>query len=97
MLHEYREQISVLKQENAHFAKIFDFEKYQIQQYSGNVLNKKELLELSSNQKTLEDFKKMKLSLKSILNNEIIIDCERAKEYIDKIKTSKPLFFIRSI
>ncbi len=24
MLHEYREQISVLKQENAHFAKIFD-------------------------------------------------------------------------
>jgi len=24
MLHEYREEISVLKQENAHFAKIFD-------------------------------------------------------------------------
>ncbi len=78
---------------NENFAKIFDFEKYQIQQYSGNVLNKKELLELSSNQKTLEDFKKMKLSLKSILNNEIIIDCERAKEYIDKIKTSKVVWY----
>lgn len=24
MLHEYRDEISVLKQENAHFAKIFD-------------------------------------------------------------------------
>lgn len=24
MLHEYREEISVLKQENAHFARIFD-------------------------------------------------------------------------
>ena len=24
MLHEYRDEISILKQENAHFAKIFD-------------------------------------------------------------------------
>ena len=79
---------------NDNFIKIFNFDKYNIKPCSGNVLSKKELLELSYSKKTLEDFVKVNLPLKYILNNEIKIDYEICKKgYIDKIKSSKVVWY----
>ncbi|MGP1450792.1 MAG: YdcH family protein [Wolinella sp.] len=59
MLHEYREEISKLKAEDAHFAKIFDKHNELDQQ----ILNIEEGRE-HADQFTLETLKKQKLMLK---------------------------------
>ena len=67
MLHEYREEITVLKQENAHFAKIFD---------RHNELDKK-IQEAEDGRSHMEHFeleklKKEKLKLKDEAYNMIM-------------------------
>lgn len=59
MLHEYREEISALKQENAHFAKIFE-KHNELDQQIDNVEAGREHME----QLELEKLKKEKLKLK---------------------------------
>lgn len=59
MLHEYREEISALKQENAHFAKIFE-KHNELDQQIDNVEAGREHME----QLELETLKKEKLKLK---------------------------------
>ena len=59
MLHEYRDEISVLKQENAHFAKIFE-EHNELDDRIKRIENGEELL----SDMELEVLKKQKLHLK---------------------------------
>lgn len=59
MLHEYREEISQLKQTNAHFAKIFD-EHNALDQ---KIKNMEEGIQIASNE-TIAELKKEKLRLK---------------------------------
>ncbi len=59
MLHEYREQISVLKQENAHFAKIFD-ERNNLDQKIQDITEGREHL----GDMELRELKRKKLELK---------------------------------
>ena len=59
MLHEYRDEISVLKQENAHFAKIFD-EHNELDQKIQDISEGRE----NATDTQLAELKKRKLSLK---------------------------------
>ena len=59
MLHEYRDEISVLKQENAHFAKIFD-EHNELDQKIQDISEGREY----ATDTQLAELKKRKLSLK---------------------------------
>ena len=59
MLHEYRDEISVLKQENAHFAKIFD-EHNELDQKIQDISEGREY----DTDTQLAELKKRKLSLK---------------------------------
>ncbi|MCE3047032.1 YdcH family protein [Helicobacter kayseriensis] len=59
MLHEYREEISQLKQTNAHFAKIFD----QHNDLDQKIRNMESGIEIASNA-TINELKKEKLRLK---------------------------------
>ena len=59
MLHEYRDEISVLKQENAHFAKIFD-EHNELDQKIQDIREGREY----ATDTQLAELKKRKLSLK---------------------------------
>ncbi|MDA3966416.1 MULTISPECIES: YdcH family protein [Helicobacter] len=59
MLHEYRDEISVLKQENAHFAKIFD-EHNELDQKIQNISEGRE----HASDAELGELKRKKLVLK---------------------------------
>ena len=59
MLHEYRDQITALKQENAHFAKIFD-EHNELNQKIQNISEGRE----HATDIELSELKKKKLNLK---------------------------------
>ena len=59
MLHEYRDEITVLKQENAHFAKIFD-EHNELDQKIQDIVEGRE----HATDIELSELKKKKLSLK---------------------------------
>lgn len=59
MLHEYREEISVLKQENAHFARIFD-EHNELDQKIQNIAEGRE----HATDVELSELKRKKLELK---------------------------------
>ncbi len=59
MLHEYRDQITALKQENAHFAKIFFFF-YELNQKIQNISEGRE----HATDIELSELKKKKLNLK---------------------------------
>ncbi|WP_026943915.1 YdcH family protein [Helicobacter rodentium] len=59
MLHEYRDEISVLKQENAHFAKIFD-EHNELDQKIQDIVEGREHV----SDMELSELKRKKLDLK---------------------------------
>lgn len=81
--------------DNEHFSQIYNYDKFKIKPYSGHVLNKKELLELSHHKKSLDDFAQKKLSLWSILNEENIkINYDEVEqEYVNKIKQAKIVWY----
>ncbi|MBX7490154.1 YdcH family protein [Helicobacter turcicus] len=59
MLHEYRDEISILKQENAHFAKIFD-EHNELDQKIQDIVEGRE----HATDMELSELKRKKLELK---------------------------------
>ncbi len=59
MFHEYRDEISRLKQENAHFAKIFDAHN----ELDQRIKNMESGIEIATNE-AIQEYKKEKLRLK---------------------------------
>ncbi len=74
MLHEYREEVSALKQENAHFAKIFDEHNALDDEITAVEEDRKPMTDME-----LEVLKKKKLKLKDEAYA-MILEYKKSKE-----------------
>lgn len=78
---------------NDYFLDIFDFDSFNIKRYSGNLLNKNELIEIKYGNKIVDDLAKNKKSLNYVLNNIHKYDKTIMQEYVDKIKESNVVWY----
>lgn len=78
---------------NLNFLNIFNFEKFNLKKYSGNIINKKDLLLIQNDQRKLKQLIKEKKSLNYLFNNISHYDKEIIIDYVEKIKNSHVVWY----
>lgn len=78
---------------NLNFLNIFNFEKFNLKKYSGNIINKNDLLLIQNDQRKLKQLIKEKKSLNYLVNNISYYNKEVIIEYVEKIKNSHVVWY----
>lgn len=78
---------------NPNFLDIYNFKKMNLKKYSGNIINKKDLLLIKNDEYKLKELTKQKKSLDFLIHNISCYNKEIIAQYVNKIKDSYVVWY----